>query len=112
MRCWARRPWCAARHAGPAYAAFQYAANFPNDPSIRAVFYVQLWNSGKYRVRVAVENGSALVTSSAKSGSASVSVAGAQQFSGAVSMPQGVRWDAVGSNVAEATVSHDAAYLR
>jgi hypothetical protein len=99
-------------HVGPTYAAFQYIANFPNDASVRAVFYVQLWSGGKYRVRVAVENGSALTTSSAKSGNASVSIAGAQRFSGAVSMPQGVRWDAVGSNAADLAVSFDAAYLR
>ena len=99
-------------HAGPSYASFQYIASFPNDASLRAVFYVQLWAGGKYRVRVAVENGSALVTSSAKSGTATVSIAGALQFSGAVSMPQGVRWDVAGSNAPEVAVSHDAAYLR
>ena len=99
-------------HAGPQYAAFQYIANFPNDASLRAVFYVQLWAAGKYRVRVAVENGTALASSSTKSGTATVSVAGSTQFSGSVSMPQGVRWDAVGANSPGVTVAHNGAYLR
>jgi len=98
--------------AGPEYAAFQYIGAFPNDSSVRAVFYVQLWAGGKYRVRVAVENGTAPASSTAKSGSATVTIAGATQFSGAVSMPQGVRWDVSGSNSTAITVAHDAAYLR
>jgi hypothetical protein len=99
-------------HAGPHYASFQYIAPFPSDASLRAVFYVQLWRGGSYRVRVAVENGTAPTTSSTKSGAATVTVAGSTRFSGSVSMPQGVRWDAVGSNFAVPNVGHDAAYLR
>jgi len=101
-----------AEHIGPAYASFQYITSFPNEASLRAVFYVQLWAGGKYRVRVAVENGTAPSTSSSKSGTATVTIAGVQQFNGSVSMPQGVRWDAVGSNAPEVAVQHDAAYLR
>lgn len=99
-------------HAGPEYASFQYIANFPNDASLRAVFYVQLWSAGKYRVRVAVENGSALASSSTKSGVATVSIAGGTQFSASVSMPQGVRWDMAGSNSPDTVVTHNASYLR
>jgi hypothetical protein len=98
--------------AGPEYAAFQYIASFPNDASVRAVFYVQLWAGGKYRVRVAVENGTAQATTGSKSGTASVSIAGASRFSGSVSMADAVRWDAVGSNTTDVAVSHNAAYLR
>lgn len=99
-------------HAGPEYAAFQYIAPFPNEASLRAVFYVQLYAGGSYRVRVAVENGTSQVTSSSKSGAASVSVAGTTRFSGAVTMPEGTRWDAVGGTAPAITVAHDAAYLR
>jgi hypothetical protein len=99
-------------HAGPHYASFQYIAAFPNDVSLRAVFYVQLWRGGNYRVRVAVENGTAPTTSSTKSGTATVTVAGTTRFSGSVSMPQGVRWDAVGSNFSVPNVGHDPVYLR
>ena len=98
--------------AGPEYAAFQYISAFPNDASVRAVFYVQLWAGGKYRVRVAVENGTAQATTSAKSGTATVTVAGSTRFSGAVSMADAQRWDAVGSNTADVAVSHNAGYLR
>jgi len=99
-------------HAGPQYAAFQYLANFPNDATLSAVFYVQLWANGHYRVRVACENGRALNASATKSGTAVVVIAGATVLNTSVSMPQGVRWDAVGSNGPEATVTHNAAYLR
>ncbi len=99
-------------YTGPQYAAFQYIANFPNDASVRAVFYVQLWAGGQYRVRVSVENGSAASTSSAKSGNATVSIAGAQRFSASVSMPKGTRWDVAAASFAEAGVTHDPAYLR
>ena len=99
-------------HAGPRYAAFQYIATFPNDASVRAVFYVQLWTGGRYRVRVAVENGSAVSSSASKSGSATVVIAGTQRLSTSVSMPSGTRWDVVGANFAEPGVRHDPAYLR
>ena len=99
-------------HAGAEYAAFQYVAPFPSGSGLRAVFYVQLWAGGSYRVRVAIENGTAPATSATKSGNAIVSVAGATVFSGSVSMPQGVRWDAVGSSTTMAMATHDAAYLR
>jgi hypothetical protein len=99
-------------HAGPEYAAFQYIAPFPNEASLRAVFYVQLYAGGNYRVRVAVENGTSQVSSSSKSGTAAVSVAGTARFSGAVAMPEGTRWDAVGATAPAITVAHDAAYLR
>ena len=99
-------------HAGPLYAAFQYIADFPNDASLRAVFHVQLWAGGQYRVRVAVENGTAATASSAKSGSATVSIAGVQRLSGSVSMPRGTRWDVVAASFTEARVRHDPAYLR
>jgi hypothetical protein len=101
-------------HAGPQYAAFQYMASFPGDADLRAVFYVQLWAGGRYRVRLAVENGKALRSSATKSGSASVSIAGASRFSGSVSMPQGVRWDAVGFNGTDPQIvpTHNVQYLR
>jgi hypothetical protein len=99
-------------HAGPHYAAFQYIAGFPADSSVRAVFYVQLWSGGAYRVRVAIENGTAVSTASAKSGTATVTIAGVQRFSGSVSMGTGTRWDAVGASFSEASALHDAAYLR
>jgi hypothetical protein len=99
-------------HAGPQYSAFQYIASFPNDASVRAVFYVQLWVGGSYRVRVGVENGTALNTAASKNGTGTVTIAGTQRFSGSVSMAQGTRWDAVGANFAEASALHDVAYLR
>jgi hypothetical protein len=99
-------------HAGPQYAAFQYIAAFPNDASLRAVLNVQLWAGGHYRVRVAVENGSAVTTSSSKNGNATVTIAGAQRLSASVSMPQGTRWDVVAASFAEPRVRHDPAYLR
>ena len=99
-------------HAGPQYAAFQYIANFPNDASVRAIFYVQLWAGGHYRIRVAVENGSAGSASSAKSGTATVSIAGMQRLAAAVSMPQYTRWDAIGASFDEAAAAHDPVYLR
>lgn len=98
--------------AGPEYAELQYLAAFPADASLEAVFYVQLWAGGQYRVRVAVENGRDIDSSTAKSGLASVTIANVTRFSGQVSMPQGVRWDVVGASGPEVTVSHDPAYLR
>ena len=99
-------------NAGPQYAAFQYIAPFPNDASLRAVFHVQLWAGTQYRVRVAVENGSAVSTSSSKSGNATVSIAGAQRLSASVSMLPGTRWDVVAASFAETSVRHDPVYLR
>jgi hypothetical protein len=99
-------------NAGPQYAAFQYVAPFPNDSSLRAVFYVQLWAGGPYRVRVAVENGTAVSTSSSKSGNATVTIAGVQRLSANVSMPGGTRWDVVAASFQESSVRHDPAYLR
>ncbi len=78
-------------HAGPVYAAFQYVANFPGDSRVHAVFYAQLWDTGPYRIRVAVKNGTALAISASKSGSATISVGGSTVYSGSVSMPQGTR---------------------
>lgn len=99
-------------HAGPEYAAFQYIGVFPNDPSVRAVFYVQLWAGGMYRVRVVIENGTALATSTGKVGIATVTIAGVQQYSGSVAMPDGTRWDVVAANAPGVTATHNAAYLR
>jgi len=101
-----------AEQAGPQYAAFQYIQGFPNDSSVRAVFYVQLWAGGSYRVRVAVEIGTAPSSGSAKSGTATVTIAGVVRFSGSVSMSAGTRWDAVGANFAMPDVLHDVTYLR
>jgi hypothetical protein len=99
--------------AGPQYAVFQYIANFPSDSVLRAVFYVQLWAGGRYRVRIGVENGIAPATSGSKSGTATVTIGGVQRFSAAVSMPQGTRWDVVGFGGSEPqiTPSFDVAYL-
>ncbi|MGE3387342.1 MAG: hypothetical protein AB7K41_11490 [Bdellovibrionales bacterium] len=92
--------------AGPYYASFQYMSSFSGDSSLRAVFHVQLWSNGRYRVRVVVENGSAPFNASgSKSGAATVSIAGNQRFSGAVSMPQGTRWDVVGFNGADPVIT-------
>ena len=102
-------------HAGPVYAAFQYIANFPSDATLRAVFYVQLWQGGAYRVRVAVEFGQAgngFPAQSSKSGTATVTIAGAQVLSQAITMLTGNRWDAVGSSFVHPGVTHDVAYIR
>ncbi len=98
--------------AGPHHATFQYIASFPADSTVRAVFFVQLWSGGAYRVRVAIENGAAVDTAAAKSGAATVTIAGVQRFSGNVSMAGGTRWDVVGASFSEAIALHDAAYLR
>ena len=99
-------------HAGPEYAAFQYIGSFPSDASVRAVFYVQLWKGGRYRVRVAVENGTAPATASPKSGAASVTIAGVTRSFPSVSMPKGVRWDVTGASFAETAIRHDPGLLR
>jgi hypothetical protein len=99
-------------HAGPEYAAFQYIGAFPADASVRAVFYVQLWKGGRYRVRVAVENGTAPASSSPKSGAASVTIAGVTRSFPSVAMPNGVRWDVAGANFAETAIRHDPSQLR
>jgi hypothetical protein len=99
-------------HAGPEYASFQYIANFPNNSSLRAVFYIQLWKGGKYRVRVAVENGTAPASSQTKSGTASVAIAGATHSFPSIAMPRAVRWDVVGANFSVPTVAHDPTQLR
>jgi hypothetical protein len=101
-------------NAGPQYAAFVYIAGFPGDADLRAVFYVQLWAGGRYRVRVSVENGRALRSSAPKSGTATVSIAGTARYSGSVAMPQGVRWDSVAfdGNDPQIVPTHDVQYLR
>ena len=100
--------------AGPHYAAFQYIGAFPNDASVRAVFYVQLWSDRQYRIRVAVENATSPGTSSAKSGTAVVSIAGTERFNAAVSMPWATRWDVVATSGSDPAIvpAHDTAYLR
>ena len=101
-------------HAGPQYVAFQYIAAFPNDATVRAVFYVQLWSNGRYRVRVAVENGTAPFSGSSKSGTATVIIDGVQRYNGTVSMAAGTRWDIVAMNGTDPNIvpAHDHAYLR
>jgi len=102
-------------HAGPQYAAFQYIANFPNDSSLRAVFYVQLWQGGAYQVRVAVEFGAVsngAPSQASRTGTASVTIAGSQVLSQSVTMLTGNRWDAVGGSFAMPAVTHDVTYLR
>ena len=99
-------------HAGSQYAAFQYIAAFPSDSTVRAVFYVQLWASGGWRCRVAVENGTAPTSTASKSGTATVTINGSTAYTGSVSMPQATRWDAVAGTVTLPTPSHNGAYLR
>jgi hypothetical protein len=101
-----------AEHTGPQYAQFQYVAPFPNNAGVRAVFYVQFWASGHYRIRVAVENGTAPQAYVATSGTATITIGGTQMFSSPVSMPGANRFDAVRASFAEATPAHDVQYLR
>jgi hypothetical protein len=98
--------------AGPQYAEFQYIANFPSDSSVRAVFFVQLWSNDAYRVRVAVENGTALATSASKTGTAVVSIAGLERYNATVAMSAGTRWDIVASSATEPAATHNTQYLR
>jgi hypothetical protein len=102
-------------HAGPQYVAFQYIAGFPNDAAVRAVFYVQLWQRGAYRVRVAVEFGAAgngSPSQASRSGTATVTIAGSQVLNQSVTMLTGNRWDAVGGSFVLPSVTHDVTYLR
>lgn len=98
--------------AGSQYAAFQYIANFPNDATVRAVFYVELWAGGAWRSRVGVEGGTALQSGATKSGTATVTINSTVVFTGSVSMDAGCRWDAEGGTFTKPTPSHDPAYLR
>jgi len=103
-------------HVGPVYAAFQYMATFPSDSALRAIFYVQLWQGGAYRVRVAVEHGNAQTgtpSQVSKSGTATVVIAGSTVLNQAVNtMLEGMRWDAVGATFTLPGYTHDVEYLR
>lgn len=101
-------------HAGPVYAAFQYVADFPSDATMRAVFYVQLWAGGSYRVRTAVEWGRPLDAygGAGKTGTCTITIAGTQVLNQSVTMLPGNRFDAEGANFTLPTALHDVAYIR
>jgi hypothetical protein len=100
--------------AGPVYASFQYVANFPSDSTLRAVFYVQLWASGAYRVRCAVEYGRPLDSffGTSKTGTATITIAGTQVLNQSVTMLPGNRFDAEGGSFSYPIVLHDVDYWR